>query len=158
GTEKIDHRADIYALGCMLFALLCGNPPFHEGIAGVIMSLQMDEPPPAPSTRAPDIPPVVDALVLRCLQKSPDARFQNAADLASEITNALSALRASTGPVQPRAPTAADAPTIVPVRASLADLPTVRALQAPSITSAPTVARAAVRPRRVAPYVGGALA
>jgi serine/threonine protein kinase len=142
GTEKVDHRADIYALGCMLFALLTGGPPFQEGVAGVIMSLQMDEPAPAPSTRAPNIPGAVDALVLRCLAKTPQERFQTAGELASEITSALTTLRASTGPMEPREATAPIAP------------------QPPSLTSAPTAAfRPVSVPRRnVMPYAGAAIA
>jgi serine/threonine protein kinase len=89
GVANIDHRSDIYALGCVLFQLLTGGAPFEGEGVGDIISAHIREPAPAPSSRAPGIPPRVDALVLRCLAKAPGDRFQTAVDLAAAIDSLL---------------------------------------------------------------------
>jgi len=81
GSGTVDHRSDIYSLGCVLFHLVAGRPPFdYEGV-GEIISAHLREPPPAPSTFAKALPRAVDELVLRCLAKDPDARFATMIDL-----------------------------------------------------------------------------
>jgi eukaryotic-like serine/threonine-protein kinase len=81
GAGDVDHRADIYALGCVLYHLLVGRPPFdHEGI-GEIISAHLREPAPSPSAAVGGIPASVDALVAKCLEKDPAARFQTMAEL-----------------------------------------------------------------------------
>ena len=78
---EVDHRADIYALGCVLFNLLCGRPPFIAQTQGDMIVAQIQEQPPRPSTFVPGLAPEIDALVLRCLQKDPADRFQNMTDI-----------------------------------------------------------------------------
>jgi hypothetical protein len=85
GAGKVDQRADVYALGCVLFHLLVGRPPFDAEGIGDIIAMHLREPPPAPSSRAVGIPPEVDQLVLRCLAKDPAPRFGSAGDLALAI-------------------------------------------------------------------------
>jgi predicted Ser/Thr protein kinase len=84
GTD-IDHRTDLYAVGCTLFELVTGRPPFTDGD---IMYAQMNAQPHAPSTFAPDLPPGVDDLVLALLAKSPQDRPAS----ANEVRAALRAL------------------------------------------------------------------
>ncbi|MBA3391468.1 MAG: serine/threonine protein kinase [Deltaproteobacteria bacterium] len=72
----VDHRVDLYAIGCTMFELLCGRPPF---IDGDILYAQVNTPPPAPSSLRADIPPQLDALVLSLIAKHPDDRPANAA-------------------------------------------------------------------------------
>ena len=82
GAGAIDHRTDIYALGCVLFDLLCGRPPFIAPTPGDMIVSQIGHDPPLPSSLVPELPPAVDALVLKCLAKSPDARFASMTELA----------------------------------------------------------------------------
>jgi serine/threonine protein kinase len=89
GAGDLDHRSDIYALGCVLFHLLVGRPPFDGDGMGEIIAAHLREPPPAPSSRAPDLPPEIDALVLYCLAKDPSQRFQDMAELAAAIGQVL---------------------------------------------------------------------
>jgi serine/threonine-protein kinase len=86
GAGTIDHRSDIYSLGCVLFHLITGRPPFDFEGMGEIISAHMREPPRAPSQLALGIPPALDALVLRCLAKSPDERFQNRATCSASAS------------------------------------------------------------------------
>jgi len=87
----IDHRADLYSLGCILYELLVGEPPFvAEGI-GEVIALQMFAQPEPPSARQVEITPEMEQLVLRLLAKEPHERYQSAA----EVISALAAVGAS---------------------------------------------------------------
>jgi serine/threonine-protein kinase len=102
GAGEVDHRSDIYALGCVLFHLLVGKPPFEGDGMGEIIAMQLREPPPLPSSRAPGIPPEVDALVLRALAKPVDERYQSMTEFALAIGQLLPYLTApGAAPSQP---------------------------------------------------------
>jgi serine/threonine-protein kinase len=89
GAGQVDQRSDVYALGCVLFALLVGRPPFlAEGI-GDIIAMHLREQAPVPSLIVPGIPLEVDALVARCLAKDPAHRFGSATELAHAIGGLL---------------------------------------------------------------------
>ena len=77
GQGQIDIRADIYALGCILFQLVCGRPPFEPGggFARILMA-HMQVPPPLPRSINGAIPESLERIILKLLAKSPDARFQ----------------------------------------------------------------------------------
>ncbi|HEX3481954.1 MAG TPA: protein kinase [Kofleriaceae bacterium] len=98
GAGQVDQRSDVYALGCVLFALVVGRPPFvAEGI-GDIIAMHLREPAPVPSRIAPGIPPEVDALVARCLAKDAAHRFGSASELAQALGGLLgSAPRVAAG-------------------------------------------------------------
>ena len=85
GAGDVDHHSDIYALGCVLFHLLTGKPPFDADGVGLIIAAHLSEPPPAPSSHSPGIPAEVDGLVLRCLAKQPGERYPSMGDLAAAI-------------------------------------------------------------------------
>jgi tRNA A-37 threonylcarbamoyl transferase component Bud32 len=81
GAGGVDHRADIYAFGCLLFYMITGRPPFDADAPGDLIVAHMNATPVPPSSHVSDLPPEVDALLLRCLAKSPDDRFQSMTEL-----------------------------------------------------------------------------
>ena len=106
GLADIDHRSDIYALGCVLFRLLTGKPPFDGEAPGDIISAHIREPAPVPSSQLPELPAAVDALVIRCLAKSPAERFQSMADVTAAIGQTLQLVGApAPAPIQHLLPT-----------------------------------------------------
>ena len=80
----VDLRIDIYALGILLYRLLTGRVPFDAQSVLDLARQHMEAPPPAPSQRTP-IPASLDAIVLRCLEKLPERRFDSVADLMSAL-------------------------------------------------------------------------
>ena len=82
--EPVDARADLYSLGCMLYELLTGRPPFL-GETPQVLRQHFDAVPPVPSELVNGLPPRLDALVLRLLEKDPRRRLGYATDLAQEL-------------------------------------------------------------------------
>jgi len=85
GAGHVDERADIYSLGCILFEMLCGRPPFVSDGVGAIIASHLMERPPAPSLFNPDVPPEIDALVLSLLTKTAESRVASMAELVALI-------------------------------------------------------------------------
>jgi eukaryotic-like serine/threonine-protein kinase len=82
GEPDIDHRADIYAFGCMAYELLVGHPPFHGRTSQRVFAAHLTESPkPIVELRA-DTPRALADLVMRCLAKDRDTRPQSAGDVA----------------------------------------------------------------------------
>ncbi len=89
GTTHGDHRADIYALGCLLYESLTGERPFQvEGVPALI-NAHISTPPPAPSAARPELPPAFDAVIARAMAKDPDDRYPSAGALAAAARAAL---------------------------------------------------------------------
>lgn len=84
-SHKVDHRADIYSLGCSLYYLLTGHPPFPEGsLAQRIAKHQSVMPEPVKKSR-PNCPPSLQHICEKMLAKLPDDRFNDAAEVANEL-------------------------------------------------------------------------
>lgn len=74
-SRTADIRADIYSLGCTLFYLLCGQPPFPEGTAIEKILAHCERTPPSILDRRPDAPPALAEVLRRMMAKSPDERY-----------------------------------------------------------------------------------
>lgn len=87
GKGNIDARADIYAIGVMMYELLTGRVPFPgEGFGEILVAHLTREPEPPRSLNA-NIPPELEAIVLRCLRKRREERFQSMNDLLSALAD-----------------------------------------------------------------------
>jgi serine/threonine protein kinase len=95
GTRDADARSDVWSLGATLFQLITGRPPFVGSATSVGIAVYTDPTPPVRAYR-PDAPPELIAVIERCLEKSPDARFADAAALGA----ALAAIEPSAGPLE----------------------------------------------------------
>lgn len=91
--QTADHRADVFAFGAILYEMLAGKRAFQKPTSAETMAAILNEDPPGISQVTTNIPPALQRVVHRCLEKSPEQRFQSASDLAF----ALDALSESAG-------------------------------------------------------------
>ncbi len=91
-----DTRSDIYSLGIMLYEFIVGDVPFSADTPVAIIFKHISQPLPLPRTSRPDTPDVVEAVILRALAKSPEDRFQSAADMAKALQEAVIIARTDT--------------------------------------------------------------
>src|ERR1700677_4007601 len=83
--SPVDYRTDIYSLGLMLYEMFTGKPAFSAENAIAVALKQMREDPPRPGEVEPSIPLPIERAILRCLEKSPEKRFQTVAALESAL-------------------------------------------------------------------------
>lgn len=111
----VDARADLYAAGLLLYELVAGRGPFDElrGQPDALRYAHCDRPPPPPSRFAPHpLPPEVERLILRALEKSPARRFQSAEAMAAEVRRVRASLAAVSTTTAPGAPPPPDGCTV----------------------------------------------
>jgi serine/threonine protein kinase len=82
---RVDGRADIYSLGCVLFECLTGRPPFAGRAPAAILYAHIHEQPPRLGTIRPDLPPAVERVVDRALRKAPVERYASCRDLTHDL-------------------------------------------------------------------------
>jgi hypothetical protein len=86
---EVDARADVYALGCLLFKLLTGEVPYPRDGEVARLYAHLNDPPPAPSLYAPQAPMALDDVVIRAMSKPPGDRYPSAGDLGRAALAAL---------------------------------------------------------------------
>jgi hypothetical protein len=83
--KAVDHRADIFALGAVLYEMFTRSRAFKRGSSVETMNAVLHEDPPDPLTLNPALPPIAATIVRRCLEKNKEERFQSARDLAFDL-------------------------------------------------------------------------
>ncbi|MFI7545567.1 Stk1 family PASTA domain-containing Ser/Thr kinase [Actinoplanes sp. NPDC049599] len=105
--ESVDARSDVYAAGCVLFELMVGHPPFVGDSPVSVAYQHVREDPKAPSDINRDVPPDVDAIVLKALAKNPLNRYQSAQEMRADALRAVAGRPVLATPVMSEAETMA---------------------------------------------------
>ncbi|TMQ08150.1 MAG: hypothetical protein E6J90_41245, partial [Deltaproteobacteria bacterium] len=101
GAGPVDHRADLYSLGCVVYEMLCGQPPFVADGPGVVIGRHLHIEPQPPRSHRSDIPAEVEEIVLTLLKKEPRDRYRNAADLVRAIDQLATVTPPAAAPGKP---------------------------------------------------------
>jgi eukaryotic-like serine/threonine-protein kinase len=91
--ERVDARSDLYSTGCLMYELLTGRPPFTGDSPVAIAYQHVRENPIPPSRIDPSLPPWADSIVLKAMAKSPNDRYQSAAEMQADIQRAASGMQ-----------------------------------------------------------------
>ncbi|SDN26525.1 Stk1 family PASTA domain-containing Ser/Thr kinase [Allokutzneria albata] len=91
--EAVDARSDVYAAGCVLFELLTGEPPFTGDSPVAVAYQHVREEPKPPSSLNPQVPQVLDAIVLKAMSKNPANRYQSSGEMRGDLVRVLSGQR-----------------------------------------------------------------
>jgi hypothetical protein len=164
----VDARSDVYALGCVLFIALTGKLPFEREADVAKLYAHINDQPPAPSSVAEGVPPQLDAVVGRALEKNPEERFPSAGDLgraalaaATRTAVAEPERSVATGEAAPSAvaappPASPEGPEMAPAAAEHLEAGPPTAPFDPPPEAAPTPAAPGAEPstRRLAPAPG----
>ena len=83
--EAVDHRCDVYSLGCMLFEMIAGDPPFGAGRVRELLAAHKLQPPPSLAASIPGVPAWLADLVARMLAKQADERPQSMREVVAAL-------------------------------------------------------------------------
>ena len=97
--EGVDARSDVYSMGCMLYELVTGAPPFTGDSPVSVAYQHVREDPRLPSSINAEIPAELDAILLKAMSKNPANRYQSAADMRNDLLRALAGQRVEATPV-----------------------------------------------------------
>ncbi len=135
-SHKVDCRTDIYSLGCTLYYLLSGHPPFNSGSLAQRLMAHQTKPAPSISNERPDMPAGLQAIMEKMMAKKADDRYQTAQDVADAIANWQ----------KPPATQAAPVAAVTPVKAVPAAVAAKPAAASPAAAAAKPVAAVAKAP------------
>ena len=91
--QDVDGRADVYALACVLYECLTGEPPFHRPSEVAVLNAHLHTPPPKLSRVAPDLPPALEPVISKALSKSPLDRYATCGELIAAARAAVAERR-----------------------------------------------------------------
>jgi WD40 repeat protein/tRNA A-37 threonylcarbamoyl transferase component Bud32 len=88
-SNKVDARSDVYSMGCILYQLITGSPPFTGATAMDVLRRQIEEDPTPPSRKGIKVSADIETICLKCLEKDPERRYQSAGELADDLRRYL---------------------------------------------------------------------
>ena len=91
--HPLDARSDLYSLGAVMYEMVCGQRPFRAGALGKLLRQVVQSAPEPLRDVRPELPEEIEAIVMRALEKDPDKRFRNGAELAADLTRVHQKLR-----------------------------------------------------------------
>ncbi len=101
--NPVDQRSDVYSLGCVLYEMLGGRPPFTGDTPLSVAYRHVRDIPDPPSHANPDVPKSMDAIVMKALAKNPDNRYQSATDFREDLERFLAGQKVMATPLLPPA-------------------------------------------------------
>jgi serine/threonine protein kinase/tetratricopeptide (TPR) repeat protein len=84
-AESLDARTDLFSLGVVLYQMICGRAPFEGTSSAVIFSEILGKAPTPPSEVVPNLPPAIESIIMKTLEKDRELRYQSAADLRADL-------------------------------------------------------------------------
>jgi eukaryotic-like serine/threonine-protein kinase len=112
--RPLDARSDLYSLGAVLYEALTGRPPFEGNTPVAVAAKHVQEPPVPPSRLRPDLPPALEAVAMRALQKDRASRFASAGDMSQALHAARTAPTAAILPTPTQELPATEVPPTLP--------------------------------------------
>lgn len=95
--KPLDSRSDVFAFGTVLYELAAGQRPFRGDTSVQVVAKILEADPPPLSAERPDLPPEIERIIRRCLQKTPDDRYNDTRDLCADLRTVQDALRLTSG-------------------------------------------------------------
>jgi ABC-type branched-subunit amino acid transport system substrate-binding protein/tRNA A-37 threonylcarbamoyl transferase component Bud32 len=117
---RVDGRADLYSLGCILYQCLTGEVPYPGERLMAVLWAHVNEPPPAASERNPGLPAAIDTVIAKALAKAPEQRYPSCAELIDAAREALPAPENAPAPARRRLRRALIAGALVAAAAAVA--------------------------------------
>ena len=98
-AKDLDHRVDVYSLGCLLYECLAGEPPFKRPREEQVLYAHIQDPPPKLTELRPDLPAEIDDVIAKSLAKDPDERYASCGELVEGAREALAPVLQDSEPV-----------------------------------------------------------
>ena len=166
--KTIDHRADVYSLGVVLYEMLTGRVPFDAETPMAVVIKHITEPLPMPRTVNPTIPEEIELVILKALAKDPQDRYQTCGEMAASLqsalgrqsgvfTDAFAVDEAAPFPLEPleavpQEPVVAAPPAPQPIQQAVAETSVQAPVPAPEPETAPPAPQAAQMPKTTPPH------
>jgi eukaryotic-like serine/threonine-protein kinase len=137
GVRELDARSDLYSLGCVLYAMLTGAPPFSSTGVGALIAMHLYDPVPPLRARCPLAPAALQAVIERMLAKAPEDRYGDARAVVEALSDPTLSELAETGDA---AATAAELPAMTPSVIARVETPQIN-VSLPSVATPPPPTR-----------------